>query len=122
VVDLENKENEYMILFGIGNKETNTFDNEKGFNVHWAGRTGCLTPANQKSGTEHHLYGKPSPFKGRTHSEESKRRISELQTGRPGHHSVPHTEETKRKMSESKKNKPWSEARREAQKRRNKGV
>ena len=48
-------------------------------------------------------------FKGRTHTEEAKRKISEARKGKPG---KPHTEETKRKMSEAhkgKSRKPLSE-------------
>lgn len=119
---LENKENEYISKFEIGNRETNTFDNTKGFNSHWAGRTGCVNPLNYKSGKDHHLYGVTSLFKGKTHSEETKKRISELQIGQPGRHTMPHTEESKKKMSESKKNKPWSDARREAQNKKKQGV
>ena len=44
--------------------------------------------------------GKPSSFKGKTHSEESKRKMSEAHKGKPG---KPLSEEHKRKLSENLK-------------------
>lgn len=56
-----------------------------------------------------HHTGKPSPMKGKTHSDETKRKMAEAQKGK---HSKPHkphkphkpfSDETKRKMAEAKK-------------------
>lgn len=127
---LEDKENEYIVFYGIANRETNIFNNEKGFNIHWAGRTGCVNPVMYKKGSEHHLFGKQSPKKNKTFEEmygleksnQWKKQISESQLGGPGRHNIPHTDKSKKKMSESKKNKPWSPARRAAQENRKLGV
>ena len=56
-------------------------------------------PLTRKHMSEAHK-GKPSTFKGKTHSEEAKLKISATLTGKPG---TPHSEETKRKISESRK-------------------
>lgn len=127
---LEDLENNYIIKFEIAIKDTNIFNHEKGFNMFWAGRTGCVNPESYKKGKEHHLFGKTSPKKNKTFEEmyglekaiEWKKQISESQKGGPGRHITPHSEETKKKMSDSKKNKPWSAARRAAQENRKQGV
>lgn len=127
---LEDKENEYIVFYGIANKETNIFNNDRGFNIFWAGRTGCVNPTKYKKGKDHHLFGKTSTKKDKTFEEMYglekaiiwKKQISESQKGGPGRHITPHSEETKKKMSESKKNKPWSAARRAAQENRKQGV
>lgn len=57
-----------------------------------------------------------SNFKGKKHSEESKKKISERMIGN-ANHSVPHSKETKQMMSENRKGKtkqPWSEERKAA--------
>lgn len=73
-----------------------------------------------------HRKGKPSPRKGKHHSEESRKKMSEAHKGHiPWNKGKQHTEETRRKMSEAKKNisdetrRKMSEAakRREARKR-----
>jgi group I intron endonuclease len=65
----ENKENDYIVKYRIASKETNIFDNEKGYNMCWSGREGCVDPAKYKRGEEHHLYGRKSPKKGKTYEE-----------------------------------------------------
>lgn len=47
-----------------------------------------------------------SPMKGRSHSEEAKRKIAEARRGRPGH---PHTEEFKRQVAERNRTRVWTE-------------
>ena len=56
-----------------------------------------LSEANK--GENSHLYGKPSTFKGKTHTEYAKNKISEAKKGKPL------TEEHRRKLSESHKGK-----------------
>lgn len=61
--------------------------------------------------------GNPSPFKGKSHTEESKRKISEKRKGVPTRTGIPFSEETKLKMSENRKGKPkkpWTEERKAA--------
>ena len=116
---LEDKENEYIVLFGIADRDTNIFYNEKGYNTNWAGRTGCIDPAKYKKGIDHHLYGKPSPHKGKVYSEEVRKNMSEGQKGKiTGRKGIPRTEEEKQKMRDKMKGRPWSEARRLAQNKR----
>jgi group I intron endonuclease len=112
---LEDKENEYIAKYGIGTPGSNIFDNEKGYNTTWAGRTGCVDPLKVKRGVEHHLYGKPSPYKGKIYSDDIRKNMSDGQKGKVACHTQPHTEEAKQKMSAKMKNKPWSQARRDAQ-------
>lgn len=113
---LEEKENEYIVLFGIADKNTNIFYNDKGYNTNWAGRTGCVNPANYKKGPGHHLYGTIGKNKGKIFSEEVRKNMSEGQKGKiTGRKGIPKTEEEKKKISDKKKNRPWSEARRLAQ-------
>lgn len=62
------------------------------------------------------------PFKGRKHSEKTKKIMSEKKKGISGKehpmYGRKHTEEAKRRMSLSKKGKPWSDSRRLAQRAR----
>ena len=112
---LEDKENEYIAKYGIGTVGSNVFDSTKGFNTTWAGRTGCVDANKQKSGKDHHLFGKTSSKKGIKLSAEVRKNMSEGQQGKEGGHKKPHTDEAKQKMSVKMKNKPWSQARRDAQ-------
>jgi group I intron endonuclease len=66
---LENKENDYLIYFGIADKETNIFNEKKGYNMCWAGREGFKDPTRQKRGKDHHSFGKPSLKKDKTFEE-----------------------------------------------------
>jgi hypothetical protein len=75
-----------------------------------------------RKGEKNPNFGKPGAFLGKTHSEESKRKISEVQKGKTlsdehkmriseakkGKKGRTHSEESKRKMSEIKKGKPLS--------------
>ena len=65
-------------------------DPEKGYN------SPKDRPYNPKVSESHK--GKSSGMRGKTHSEETKRKISEAHRGR---HNIPHSEETKRKISEA---------------------
>lgn len=112
---LEDRENYYIEKFGIADRQTNIFDNNKGFNMFWAGREGCANSVNVKRGVEHYAYGKPGLRRGMKMPEDFCRKHSERMTGAPGRHKTPHTEESKQKMRDKMKNRPWSEARREAQ-------
>ena len=57
--------------------------------------------------------------KGKHHSEETRKKISESLKGKPGNFKgKKHSEERKKHISESKKGKPWSEARRLAHERK----
>lgn len=54
--------------------------------------------------------GKPSPMKGKTHSEKARERISGAMKGRPSpHKGKPRSEETKRRIGEAHKGKTHSE-------------
>ncbi len=121
---LENKENEYIIKFGIGTPGSNKFNESIGFNTQWAGRTGCVDPNKYINGESHHLYGTTSPKKNRTFeemygiekSDELKSKISSATKQRDsGMKGKLQTTEARQKMSTSKKNKPWTAARRAAQ-------
>lgn len=119
---LEEKENKYIELFEIGNRVTNIFDNEKGYNTNWAGRTGCVDPNKMKRGKDHHLFGKVGPNKGKIFSEDVRKNMSEGQKGKvTGRKGIPRTEEEKQKMRDKMKGRPWSEARRLAENKR-KGI
>lgn len=63
--------------------------------------------------TSLHNKGKPNVMKGKHHSEEAKRNMSEAHKGKPsvnkGKKFGPHSEETKRKISEANKGKNLSE-------------
>ena len=95
-------------------------------NLRWVtAKENCNNPLTRKHMSEVHT-GKPSTFKGKTHSEEAKRKLSEAHKGKlfseetrkrmseskkgntnfKGKH---HSEETKRKMSEVHKGKTFSE-------------
>lgn len=70
-----------------------------------------LKAAEAKKGKNNPRYGKPSPFKGKHHSEESRRKLSEAHKGNKsclGKHKH-HSEETRRKISEAKKGRHHSE-------------
>lgn len=71
---LEERENFYISKFGIGNTETDFFNPSKGYNMYWAGKTGCIDPKKIKRGKDHPNFGKPSYFKN--HTIESKNQIS----------------------------------------------
>lgn len=61
--------------------------------------------------------GKPSTFKGKTHTEEAKKKISEKRKGKATRTGIPFSEETKKMMSENRKGKkkaPWTEERKAA--------
>jgi len=128
---LEQKENEYIVLFGIADKDTNMFHEDKGFNTNWAGRTGCIDPSKYKKGSEHHLYGTVSPKRNKTFEElygkqkadDLRKGISAAQAGRKGSGMTGKIQsaQSKEKISSSKKNKPWTEARRLAQEKRKLG-
>lgn len=65
----------------------------------------------------HRGKGKPSSFKGKTHSDEAKKLISEKQKGNKNHLGIPHSEETKKQMSINRVGKtkiPWTEERKAA--------
>ncbi len=62
--------------------------------------------------------GRPSPYKGVPRTQEVKDKVAKSKEGKI----YLHTEEAKEKMSRNKKGKPWSEARRSAFNRKEKGV
>jgi hypothetical protein len=65
----------------------------------------------------HRGKGKSSSFKGKNHSDEAKKLISEKQKGNKNHLGIPHSEETKKQMSIDrlgKKKIPWTEERKAA--------
>jgi hypothetical protein len=65
----------------------------------------------------HRGKGNPSSFKGKKHTEESKKILSEKQKGNKNHLGIQHSEETKKQMSLDrigKKKIPWTEERKAA--------
>lgn len=75
-------------------------------NLRWVtNKENSNNPLSRKHNSEVRK-GKPSMFKGKTLSEETKRKISEAHKGKPG---KPHSEETKRKISDTLKGKTHSE-------------
>ena len=65
----------------------------------------------------HRGKGNVSSFKGKHHSDESKKKLSEKQKGNKNHLGILHSEETKKMMSENRKGKtkvPWTEERKAA--------
>ena len=118
--NLEIKENEYISKFGIGLSGTDIFLEEKGFNTHWAGRTGCVDPTKIKRGADHYLYGKVGPNKGRVFSEEIRQNMSTGQTGKKQPNRKELSAESRKKAADTKRNVPWSQARRDAQNNRSK--
>jgi len=118
--NLEIKENEYISKFGIGLSGTDIFLEEKGFNTHWAGRTGCVDPVKTKRGTDHYLYGKVSHNKGRIYSDEIRHNMSVGQMGKKQLKRKELSAETRKAQADAKRNVPWSQARRDAQNNRSK--
>jgi group I intron endonuclease len=50
--------------------------------------------------------GKPSPMKGKHHTDAAKEKLRAAKLGQPGHHTIPHTAEAKAKMSLTRTGKP----------------
>lgn len=76
---------------------TDRLDN-RAENLRWVTqKENCNNPLTRVHCSEAHM-GIPSPLKGKTHSEEAKRKMSESHKGKPR---KPLSEETKRKISES---------------------
>jgi len=64
--------------------------------------------------------GNTSSFKGKSHSEEFKKEMSNRRKGVAARTGIPFSDETKKMMSENRKGKskqPWSEERKEARRR-----
>ena len=79
-------------------------ESKKG-NTIWSGRTHTEESKRKMSEAKKGL----APWKGKTHSEETKRKMSEAALGNTRWLGKTHSEESKRKMSDAKKGKvPWN--------------
>lgn len=92
-----------QVVWSLGKKFTR--EHRKNIGLASKGRWHAKSTKEQISRT---LKGRPSPMKGRKHSEEARRKISEglRESYKTGNRTRGHTEEAKRKISDSKKGKP----------------
>ena len=85
------KETEYIIKFGLADPLTGEFFKDVGYNMSWPGHEGFKDPLSQKSGINHHLYGKINWKKGKTFdeifskekAEELRANLVKIKTGAP---------------------------------------
>lgn len=119
--DLITEENNYMLQLGII-KVDKSMNYELGFNTQIAGQTGCVDPANYKSGEEHHLFGTVGHNKDKIFDAETRANMSAGQKGKKYTNRKAMSQDIKNSISETKKNKPWSKARRDAQNKKKKST
>jgi len=80
-------------------------------------KTGKITGENNPMFGKHR-FGSDNPFYGKHHSDETKQKLigNKYGLGNKSNLGKHHSDESKQKMSSSRKGKPWTEARRNAQK------